>query len=287
MTTINPKTAFVLVHGSWHGAWCWGHVEHYLNLAGHLTVAIDLPGHGLSARIPKSFNKRPLDAKTFETEQSAFAAIEIEEYTAAVIGGADRARAMGADNIVAVGHSMGGVPLSFAAAHAPEKFDALVYLAALATLPGKPSKYYLDKADQSSKEQLTPFVIGEPDDIGAIRIDTRSTDADYAAAGKSALAADVDPVIWDTVLHLLTPDAPEKMHRQYPEFKQGFGALKRTYIRCLHDLAILPSTGEAIVADMNALWPDNPTKLVDMDCAHEPMFAKPEELARMLVASLS
>ncbi len=37
---------FVLVHGAWHGAWCWNKVVPLLEAKGHSVDAIDLPGHG-------------------------------------------------------------------------------------------------------------------------------------------------------------------------------------------------------------------------------------------------
>ena len=33
----------VLVHGAWHGAWCWEHVVERLDATGHASVAVDLP----------------------------------------------------------------------------------------------------------------------------------------------------------------------------------------------------------------------------------------------------
>jgi pimeloyl-ACP methyl ester carboxylesterase len=36
----------LLVHGSWHGAWCWERVVPILEGRGLRVVAIDLPGHG-------------------------------------------------------------------------------------------------------------------------------------------------------------------------------------------------------------------------------------------------
>ncbi|MCP4318216.1 MAG: hypothetical protein GY789_19930 [Hyphomicrobiales bacterium] len=59
--------------------------------------------------------------------------------------------------------------------------------------------------------------------------------------------------------------------------------MKRTYIRCMQDQTAVPSTGAAIVADMNAAWPSSPTDLVDIEASHEVMFAKPVELANLLV----
>src|SRR3954451_20552191 len=36
----------VLVHGAWHGAWCWERVTPLLDRARAPWIAIDLPGHG-------------------------------------------------------------------------------------------------------------------------------------------------------------------------------------------------------------------------------------------------
>jgi pimeloyl-ACP methyl ester carboxylesterase len=38
----------VLVHGAWHGAWCWAAVQAELDGRGVPTLAVDLPGHGAS-----------------------------------------------------------------------------------------------------------------------------------------------------------------------------------------------------------------------------------------------
>lgn len=39
-------TSVVLVHGAWHGAWCFERVLAQLEAAGIPAIAIDLPGHG-------------------------------------------------------------------------------------------------------------------------------------------------------------------------------------------------------------------------------------------------
>jgi pimeloyl-ACP methyl ester carboxylesterase len=276
-------TAFVLVHGSWHGGWCWGLVEPILNNAGHATIAIDLPGHGLNASLPASFLTRPLDTAAFAAEPSGLAAFSIDAFADAVIEGADRARAEGAKRVVAVGHSMGGVPITFAAAKAPEKFDGLVYLAALAPTPGKPAGAYLELEDQHTNSKLGPVIMADPAKIGALRIDPRSPDAAYQAAAKEALAADVDDRLLATVMHLLTPDAPAAMYGEAATFADGFEGIQRTFIRCTEDRTLVPSTCDVIVADMNAAWPGSPTRLIDMQSSHEAMFGQPETLAKHLM----
>ena len=37
---------FALVHGAWHGGWCWEEVTPLLEAAGHRAYAPDLPGLG-------------------------------------------------------------------------------------------------------------------------------------------------------------------------------------------------------------------------------------------------
>ena len=39
-------STFVLVHGAWHGGWCWYKVVSLLRQQGHTVLAPDLPAHG-------------------------------------------------------------------------------------------------------------------------------------------------------------------------------------------------------------------------------------------------
>jgi pimeloyl-ACP methyl ester carboxylesterase len=39
----NESLAFCLVHGSWHGAWCWKDLKSDLESRGHTTIAMDVP----------------------------------------------------------------------------------------------------------------------------------------------------------------------------------------------------------------------------------------------------
>jgi len=41
-----PKKTFVLVHGAWHGGWCWGKVSDLLLSKGHKVYAPSLTGNG-------------------------------------------------------------------------------------------------------------------------------------------------------------------------------------------------------------------------------------------------
>jgi pimeloyl-ACP methyl ester carboxylesterase len=49
MTAAPRPRRVLLIHGAWHGAWCWERVLGPLRVLGYEPEAIDLPGHGRSA----------------------------------------------------------------------------------------------------------------------------------------------------------------------------------------------------------------------------------------------
>jgi pimeloyl-ACP methyl ester carboxylesterase len=100
----------VLVHGAWHGAWCWERVTPLLDRAGVPWAAPDLPSCGQAA------TKADLLADT--------AAVE------AVLDGL-----AGDEPAVLCGHSRGGLVITEAGAH--PRVGHLVYLTALLLAPGQ------------------------------------------------------------------------------------------------------------------------------------------------------
>lgn len=107
MTTSLPV---VLVHGAWHGAWCFAALQHALDELGVPSYAIDLPGHGSSTQ---PFTDLAGDA----------------EHVAAVL------QQLGTPAVL-VGHSYGGAVITQAATVHPE-IAHLVYLTAFALEPGE------------------------------------------------------------------------------------------------------------------------------------------------------
>ncbi|HTZ04362.1 MAG TPA: alpha/beta fold hydrolase [Gaiellaceae bacterium] len=101
---------FVLVHGAWHGAWCWRDVTPLLESAGHRVLAPDLPGHG--------------------EDFSPVAEMTLDAYARRVRETVDEA----AEPVVLVGHSMGGIVVTQAAEQVPDRVTRLVYVTAF--LPG-------------------------------------------------------------------------------------------------------------------------------------------------------
>jgi hypothetical protein len=106
--------AFVLVHGAWHGPWCWDGVVRELEGRGHSAVAVDLPSDDPAAGI--------------------------ERYAEVVSG------ALGdAGDVVLVGHSLAGLVIPLVAARRP--VSRLVYVCALLPAPGRSLRDQLADAD--------------------------------------------------------------------------------------------------------------------------------------------
>lgn len=106
---------FVLVHGAWHGAWCWKRVLPPLWSAGHRAFAVSLSGVGERTHIaPKTV--------TLETHiADVVNVIEAEELLDAVL----------------VGHSYAGMVITGVAQRAAMRLRHLVYLDAMVPLPGE------------------------------------------------------------------------------------------------------------------------------------------------------
>ena len=102
----------VLVHGAWHGPWCWEFVTPLLDAAGVPWVAPDLPSCA-RAQEGAGFSE---DAQTVEAALDALP---------------------GNEPAVLLGHSRGGRVISEAGAH--PRVASLVYLTAFLTEPGQES----------------------------------------------------------------------------------------------------------------------------------------------------
>lgn len=103
-----PST-FVLVHGAWHGGWCWQRVADRLRQAGHRVFTPTLTGVG-------------------ERSHLLSAAVDAGMHVSDVLGVLE---AEELKDVVLVGHSYGGIVISGVAARARERLRRLVYLDAL------------------------------------------------------------------------------------------------------------------------------------------------------------
>jgi pimeloyl-ACP methyl ester carboxylesterase len=100
------KYTFILIHGAWHGGWCWQRVAKILQQAGHTVLAPTLSGVG---------------------ERSHLAGLDIN-LTTHVLDVVNEVTWKDLSNIVLCGHSYGGMVITGAAEHIRERIASIVYL---------------------------------------------------------------------------------------------------------------------------------------------------------------
>ena len=105
----------VLVHGAWHGAWCWRKLLPGLWVAGHRAFAVDLTGLGARRHL-----FRP-DIGLAHHVDDVVATLEAEEL----------------QQVVLVGHSYAGMVITGVADRCAERLAALVYLDAVVPESGE------------------------------------------------------------------------------------------------------------------------------------------------------
>lgn len=120
VSAASPDAPIVLVHGAWHGGWCWKKLLPVLRKAGRETFAPTLTGlgersHSLNAEI---------DLSTHVSDVEAVLKYE------------------GLNGVVLVGHSYGGMVISGVAEKLGTCLSHLVYLDAFLPEDGKALKDY-------------------------------------------------------------------------------------------------------------------------------------------------
>jgi len=276
------KPAFVFVHGAWHGAQTWQKVVPVLEAQGHACHALDLPGAGMHARLPSAFVNRPLDTSAFATEASPNATVTQGERTDAAIAAVKTAVAEGSGKVVLVGHSLGGITLSPVAEAVPDLLHAVVYLTAFMLGPGMPAIAMIQHETMAAA--LVPGLFAaDPAAVGALRIDTRTQDADYRTRLKAAFYADVDEAEFEAFRQHLHCDEPVAVALEPSRVtKAQFGKVPRHYIRCDADQAITPQGQDFMITAMDDAM-GNATLVHRLSASHSPFLSQPERLAAILV----
>jgi pimeloyl-ACP methyl ester carboxylesterase len=126
---------FVLIHGAWHGGWCWDGVIQELVKAGHTAEAPTMPGH------------KPSDDRS---------RIQFDDYIDKICDVLGRQP----QPVVLAGHSSGGYMLQAAAPKVPDKIARLIFLNAFILPEGKSQ---FDLVPPEAAEAMTAAAQASPD----------------------------------------------------------------------------------------------------------------------------
>lgn len=193
---------YVLVHGAWHGGWCWEKIVPLLKREGHEVEALDLPGHG-NDNIPVSD-------------------ITLQSYVDKVCQALDAS----SEPVILAGHSMGGIVITQTAEMRPDKIKALAYVTAFLLQNGQSLS---DIASADTESMVTQNMVVFPEEGYCLVKDEAITDTFYGDCSKE----DAEKAISRLVKQPLAPlGAPMKTT------SEKFGSVPRYYIECLRDRAI-------------------------------------------------
>jgi pimeloyl-ACP methyl ester carboxylesterase len=206
---------FTLVHGAWHGAWCWEQVEHHLGDLGAASVAVDLPGRSGD---PKSIAELTLDS-----------------YVDHVVAAIDASP----EPVVLVGHSLGGLVISQTAERIPEKISSLVYLCAMLLQDGQST---IDASVNDSDSQL----------MANISLDEAAAASSVVAASavRDLFYGDCTMEASDNAARLLVPEPVGPASTPVNVTAERWGSVPRSYIICTQDRAISPAQQRAMIASV-------------------------------------
>jgi pimeloyl-ACP methyl ester carboxylesterase len=216
---------FILIHGAWHGGWCWDRLAPLLAAQGHRVLAPDLPGMGEDSR---ALGGDPLG--------------EWADFVAKLVAAAEAP-------VILVGHSRGGLVISETAEHVPDKIARLVYLTAFLLQPGQS---LAEVAGRHPEVGPAP-AIRPTDDPGRLAVDREEVVPIFynRCSAEDARAA----------AHRLVPEPLAALTTPLRVTAERFGRVPRAYIEASDDQAI----SLAMQREMQAALPCDPVITLDTD----------------------
>lgn len=193
---------FLLVHGAWHGAWCWDKVIPALEALGHSATAIDLPGHGADTTPPAAVTLRSY------VERIGAALNELPHST------------------ILVGHSMGGIAISAAAEAFAGRIGALVYVAAFLPRSGES---LLAIEERNPKPAVPLALVPAENEPSATLRDDAIVSLFYHDCSEADRAR---------AKELLTKQPLVPFSEKLSLTERNFGSVPRYYVECTDDRAI-------------------------------------------------
>lgn len=238
---------FILVHGAWHGAWCWQRVCASLLREGHQVHAVTLTGVGDRAHLLSP-------EITLETHiQDVAAAIECAEWS---------------EVILAV-HSYAGMLGTAIADRMPQRLHHLVYVDAVIPAPGE--AWSSTHAAQTRATRIAAIEASP----------TRSIPAPDASI------FGLEGADRDWVNRRQTPHPGQPYTASLHFDVQRVARVPRTFVNCTSPtLATIDAMRSRVVDPgfWDGHWQPN-ARTIELATGHDPMVSAPTALAALLTAA--
>jgi pimeloyl-ACP methyl ester carboxylesterase len=226
-------TTFGLIHGAWHGAWCWERVAAELERRGHRAVAVDLP-----------------------CDDPAATTMDNAKLVATAVGDAD--------DVVVVGHSLGGISAAVVPLVRPVR--KVVFVAGLIPRPGRTLGEVMGSEPGTTTDEFDglPRNVGDDGSVWwdpevAVQAFYRTCDPETARWA----AARLRPQVWTTSREPCPLD-------RWPD-------CELVSIVCVDDEVLSPGWSRRITRQVLGVEP------VEIPGGHSPMLSHPVELVDALL----
>ena len=233
---------FVLIHGAFAGGWCWEPVAALLEERGHTVEAPDLPGSG--------------------ADGTAVGDVTLDAYATRIC----EVLAASDSQAILVGHSMGGMAVTQAAAQCPERIAKLVYLAAFLPRDGQ-SLLDLTHLPEGADDQVQANLTIEGDPAVGVLSEKALAHALFSGCTRRQL---------DWALERTRPQPLAPFLAPAQIGTRPFPPERRIYIRCTRDHAI-PLALQLRMTDENPC-----AEVHELDSDHSPFISKASRLAALL-----
>ena len=238
---------FVLVHGAWHGGWCWRHVQEPLVRGGHRVHAVTLTGVGERAHLMSP-------AITLETHIADVAGvIEAEELQDVVLAVHSYAGMIG----TAIADRMGG------------RLRHLVYVDAVVPRPGESWSSTHARATREA------------------RIAGAEASDDYSLAAPDPNNYGLDGAEYEWVKRRLTAHPGHTYGATLDFDAQRVAAVPRTFVNCVRPALPTIDAIRPRMADpqfWSGAWRGGGgAQVVELPTGHDPMVSMPSELVQLLL----
>lgn len=247
-TAQRKPTSIILIHGAWHGGWCWKYVIAELrkqqpNLPIYAPSLLGL-GDRQSALTPE------LGLKD-----------QIDDIGALIVDN-------DLQNITLMGHSFGGMIITGLAERFKNKIAKIIYLDAVVPDNGQSMAVSGQKLTHDQKEKREAGLRSLAKDGVAMR-----------ALPPEAFGVPKTHSLYDWVAENLTPHPLKTCLDPISLLNGGSVGLNRTYIRCTDPALDQPG----ILAAAKIAASDKGWQYTELDTGHDAMVTAPAELARILL----
>lgn len=237
---------FLLVHGAWHGAWCWRDVSSELAKGGHRVHAVTLTGVGERRHLMSSLI-------TLETHiADVCGALEAEEMS----------------DVTLVAHSYAGMLGTAIADRQPQRLRRLVYLDAVIPSPGE------------SWSSTQPAATREA------RLAAAAASPDYSFPPPDPAVYGLTGAAHEWVQRRQTPHPGHTYLAVLDFDVSRVAALPRTFIDCTTPALATINASRQRARDpafWGGAWQSGGgAEVIEMATGHDPMVSEPVALARIL-----